>query len=595
MRRAEQMTWNRLGGKVKEFPDKTELVVEQMTPSTFPIVSVVLTGGDTASQLRDFAFYQLAPAIKTIPDVLYANVSGGDIREIEVIVDPKKLLEKGMSAADLADAIRAAGPILPAGLIQTEPLAYQLIVSNQSDTIRSLTDLVIAKNNQAFHIGDVAEVKLLHQDRVMSIGYNQEDAVVITVFRRQGGSTVSISRAIEALLEKRGLSAPIGSEAKLPPRNIVATVVYDQKVFVESAVYNVRDAILIGGLFSILILFAFLRSWRATLISALAIPTTLAITFLFLHWTGETLNLMSLGGLAVAIGLIIDDTVVVIENISRHLTPDAPGHGGHGTALAQTAVAVHTGQNGTAPVISLAPPPDPVDAASGEITGAVVGSTMTTVLVFLPLAFIVGVYGQFFASLAWSLAIAVLVSMVISLTLVPVFASRFLAGKPMPAPGRIYNFFAYIYEVMLSVALRFPWVTLLISLAAVGVGVLLFTGIPDYTKGPDDKGAPPPPLVKGLETGLMPAMDEGAMIVDYFTPSGTTLQETERRAKDIEKVLARNPDVRAWVRRTGAENGLFATQTSRGDIQVVLRPLTKIPGVSSSSRFDLLLPTSRRS
>src|SRR5262249_48296534 len=159
----------------------------------------------------------------------------------------------------------------------------------------------------------------------------------------------------------------------------------------------------------ILILLAFLRSWRATLISALAIPTTLTITFLFLYWTGASLNLMSLGGLAVAIGLIIDDTVVVVENIARHLSPS-----GHATP--QAAV-------------------DPVDAASSEVTGAVIGSTFTTVLVFVPLAFIVGVYGQFFAALSWSLSIAVLVSMVISLTVVPVFAAKFLAGRPMPGPG----------------------------------------------------------------------------------------------------------------------------------------------------------------
>src|SRR5581483_4875642 len=180
----------------------------------------------------------------------------------------------------------------------------------------------------------------------------------------------------------------------------------------------VRDAIVAGGLFSVLILLAFLRSWRATLISALAIPVTLAITFLFLHWAGGTLNLMSLGGLAVAIGLIIDDTVVVVENIARHLSAGGPG-------------AV-----------------DAVDAASGEITGAVIGSTLTTVLVFVPLAFIAGVYGQFFASLSWSLSIAVLVSMAISLTLVPVFAAKFLAGRPMPAPGRVYNFVAHVYEVV---------------------------------------------------------------------------------------------------------------------------------------------------
>jgi multidrug efflux pump subunit AcrB len=335
-------------------------------------------------------------------------------------------------------------------------------------------------------------------------------------------------------------------------------VVYDQSSFVTTAVHNVRDAIVIGGLFSVLILLAFLRSWRAMLISALAIPTTLAITFLFLHWSGETLNLMSLGGLAVAIGLIIDDTVVVVENIARHLTP------------------ARSGSAAGNPTTHAAGEGDAVDKASGEITGAVLGSTLTTVLVFLPLAFIVGVYGQFFAALSWSLSIAVLISMVISLTLVPVVAAKFLAGRPMPAPGRIYRLFERFYEWGLIVALRFPWAALALSFVAVALGLLLVLGVPD-PKAQREAGKPPPPLVKGLETGLMPTMDEGAFVVDYRAPTGTPLEQTEKMARDIEKILAKNPDVDAYVRRTGAELGLFATQTSRGDIQVVLRPAEDDP------------------
>ena len=188
------------------------------------------------------------------------------------------------------------------------------------DRPAEIEELVIStRKDQPLRVRDVADVKVLHQDRAMSIGFEGSDAVVITVFRRLGGNTVNISRDVAALLEENGLTLPADDPNKKPPRNIQATVVYDQADFVQTAVDNVRDAILIGGLFSVLILLAFLRSWRATLISALAIPTTLAITFLFLHWAGETLNLMSLGGLAVAIGLIIDDTVVVIENIARHL------------------------------------------------------------------------------------------------------------------------------------------------------------------------------------------------------------------------------------------------------------------------------------
>ncbi|HYV38173.1 MAG TPA: efflux RND transporter permease subunit, partial [Gemmataceae bacterium] len=673
MRRAETMTWNKIGSIRSLLPPDTELEVEQMTPSVFPILSLVLTGGDSSTDLYDYAFYQLAPQIKNVPDVLKANVAGGDLREIVVEADPTKLLQHGLSAADLAEQINKTHRLQPVGRVELLPFAYQLIINNQGETPRHIEEIVVStKGSQPLLVRDVADVKVLHQDRVLSIGFEGKDAVVITVFRRLGGNTVTVSNGIRDLLEKQKL-----------PSNIKARVVYDQATFVNTAVDNVRDAILIGGLFSILILFAFLRSWRATLISALAIPTTLAITFLFLHWSGETLNLMSLGGLAVAIGLIIDDTVVVIENIGRHLTPAA-----RKLAAAASEVTVSGLDPGAKPAAHTV---DPVDAASGEITGAVVGSTLTTVLVFVPLAFIVGVYGQFFASLSWALSIAVLVSMVISLTLIPVFAAKFLEGRPMPEPGPIYNFLADIYERMLEVALRRPWVTLTLSVAAVGIGVILCTGIPnvnawqeperldnlkkaadlleklepdqetllaktkvaadakeesklaplaalqkDYAtravavrdmKGLDqsalqtalDKAAKAmdnaakallnqkadaalaeqdlalkalksaktdldmqiaslqKPLLKGIETGLMPAMDEGTFVIDYWAPAGTPLAETEKMAKVIEDILSKNPDVDAYVRRTGAELGMFATQTSRGDIQVVLRPAEDNP------------------
>jgi len=213
-----------------------------------------------------------------------------------------------------------------------------------------------------------------------------------------------------------------------------------------------------------------------------------------------------------------------------------------------------------------------VDAASSEITGAVIGSTLTTVIVFVPLALIAGVYGQFFASLSWALSIAVLVSMVISLTLVPVFAAKFLAGRPMPPPGRIYNFFVDRYEKLFEASLRFPWATLMISFLAIGFGVLLFTGVPNWFATQEPGKAPPEPLVKGLETGLMPAMDEGAFTLDYYAPTGTPLKRTEEMARTLEAILLENPDIDLYVRRAGTQMGLFATKTNRGDIQVSLRP-----------------------
>jgi multidrug efflux pump subunit AcrB len=603
MKRAENLTWNRIGSVRSQLPPETDLTVEQMTPAVFPIISVVVTGGDSATERRDYAFYTLAPLIKTIPDVYRADVAGGDLREIEVEARPEALLQHGLSAADLADQIAKAHRLQPVGRVEQPPFAFQLMINNQGESARTIEELVVSiKNNEPLRVKDVADVKVLHQDRVMSIGFQNKDAVVISVYRSPGGNTVNISRDLNALLARMKLND--GTPENGNERRLRAEVVYDQAMFVNTAVKNVRDAILIGGAFSILILLAFLRSWRATLISALAIPTTLAITFLFLHWSNETLNLMSLGGLAVAIGLIIDDTVVVIENIARHLSPGArsqeSGARGQEPGVRSRAGAANNNQDGrnTSKGVSdnsspspdsRAPRPDPVDAASGEITGAVIGSTLTTVLVFVPLAFIVGVYGQFFASLSWALAIAVLVSMVISLTIIPVFAAKFLAGRPMRPPGPIYRFFEHLYELMLSgalwimeaifgVALRVGRLLLgrtvgsfvvraavLLSLAIPPaiIGFFLFTGIPG--------------IFKGIQTGLMPAMDEGAFVLDYWAPSGTPLAETEKMTKQVEEILLKNPDIDKYVRRTGAELGLFATQTSRGDFQVILRPAEDDP------------------
>ena len=223
-----------------------------------------------------------------------------------------------------------------------------------------------------------------------AIRSSSKDAVALTVFRRLGGNALAVSHSLEGVLADAAKTAPPGIE--IHP-------VYDQGLLVRTAIANVRDAIVIGGLMSVAVLLVFLKSLRATLIAALSIPLSLIISFVFLHLTGDTLNLMSLGGLAVAIGLIIDDTVVVIENIARHLAE---------------------GQTG-----DLA-----VDRASREISGAVIGSTLTTILVFLPLAFVRGVVGQFFQSLSISLTVPRLIG----------FDGRQLddhpgPGRPIPGPS----------------------------------------------------------------------------------------------------------------------------------------------------------------
>ena len=439
-------------------------------------------------------------------------MQGGDVREIIVEVDPQALVSAGLSISDVADRLNKEHRLKAVGRLDRGTLQYQVLTDTLAAEPIDLENIVVAdKNTQPIRVKDLGRVVVSHEDRLVATRANGKDAVVLTVFRRLGGNTLTVSRELNKALADAARNAPPGVQIEH---------VYDEAELVQTAIDNVRDAIFIGGALSVLILLLFLRSWRATLIAALAIPLSLVISFVFLNLSGDTLNLMSLGGLAVAIGLIIDDTVVVIENIARHIADGDQGD-----------VAV--------------------DRASKEISGAVVGSTLTTILVFLPLAFIRGMVGQFFQSLSLALTVALLVSMVVSLTIIPVLAARFLGRRSMAHNGPVYNFIADRYEGLLRLGLKFPRTTIALFVLAV---------------------IPLAWVYNRLETGFMPDMDEGTFVLDYEMPVGTSLAQTDRVMRRVEDVLLRTPDVKGYIRRTGAELGFFATEAYTGDVLVVLKP-----------------------
>ena len=495
-----------------QFPPGTTTEVERQSPSIFPIISFVVTGGKNPTELHDYAYYDLRPRLGRLDDVAFVTVQGGDVREILIELDPQRLVETGLSMSDVSDRIGKEHRLKAVGRLDRGSTQFQVLTDGLVTDPKELEERIVAvKNNQSIRLKDIGRVIISHEDRSMAIRANDYDSVALTVFRRMGGNALTVKRELDEALETARKTAPAGVSIR---------PVYDQGELVRTAIDNVRDAILIGGALSVLILLLFLKSIRATLIAALSIPLSLIISFVFLRLTGDTLNLMSLGGLAVAIGLIIDDAVVVVENIARHLAE---------------------GQKGD----------DAIDRASKEISGAVVGSTLTTILVFVPLAFVHGVVGQFFQSLSLSLSIALLVSMVVSLTIIPVLAAKFLTGKRMPEPGPIYNSLAGRYERFLRLGLRVPRLMLVLSLLMV---------VPGWW------------LVKHLDSGFMPEMDEGAFILDYEMPVGTSLAQTDKVLRRVEGMLLRMPDVAGYIRRTGAENGLFATEAFRGDILVSLKP-----------------------
>ena len=503
-------------------PPGLAIEVERLTPSLFPILSYNLEGGDPAT-LFDIARYQIKPVLSRVPGVGRVIVQGADTREIEVVADPARLAAAGLTYADLASAIRQGIEVDAVGRVARDYKQYLVVSAQEAHSSEDVANVVV---RGAVRVRDLATVTPGTEDHVRIVAGNGRPAALINITRQIGGNTVSIADSV---------ARAVASLATGLPPGVRLTPVYDQASLVRDAVSAVRDAMLIGAALAVLILLAFLRHARITAISATAIPLTLAMTVFLMRLFGQTFNLMTLGAMAIAIGLVIDDAVVITENIVRHLRL--------------------TGDRTLA-----------IREAVQELIWPVTSSTLTTVVVFLPLGLLQGVVGQFFAALSLTLTVAVLVSLVLALTIIPLLSEQFLTAADAEhdagtAPsgvlariGAALDTLSVRYAAALASVLHHPRWMLIAS------AVLLMTGVGAY-------------LLVG--TGFLPEMDEGAFIVDYWSPGGTALAETDRQVRVIEQVLARTPEVEATSRRTGAELGLFATEQNRGDIAVRLRPLSR--------------------
>jgi multidrug efflux pump subunit AcrB len=373
--------------------------------------------------------------------------------------------------------------------------------------------------DREIRVGDLGTVQYAPADQFQIVTGNGEAAALVNVARQPNGSTLRVKQAVEAAIDSIRPLLPAG--VRLEP-------VYDQGALVSDSMRSVRDAMLIGGALAVLVLFLLLGRVRTTFAAALTLPITVAITLLGLWIFGDTLNLMSLGGLAVAIGLIIDDGVVVVENIERRL-------------------AAHPDQ----------PPAEVIRIGTDEIFGPVAGSTLTTVVVFAPLGLLQGVVGDFFRSFALALATAVLLSLVIAMTLIPAIAidwarrASAAAGSEPSLPHLHLERLQGGYGRIVAAALRRR------HLVLAGMAVLLLGSLA---------------LTRVMGTGFLPQMDEGGFILDYWAPPGGALGETNRQVQVIERIVARDPDVAGFTRRTGLELGFAATLPNSGDFTVRLKP-----------------------
>jgi len=498
-------------------PSTVKVNAQRLTFAAFPIMGYSLTS-DTVPQTRiwELANYELKPRLNRMPGVSTLVVQGGQQPEFQVQPDPAKLIQTATTIPNILDAIGRSNMIDSPGLIANNHQLVLSLVSGQARTPDQIANIAVKTTpaGTPVRIGDVASVSPSVMSVYTVVTANTKPAVLLNIFRQPDGNTVVVAAAVHQEIENLRRTLPKGVELN---------AFYDQSEIVNDSIKSVRDAILIGLILASLIMVLFLRDWGTSLVAGLVIPATIAVTFIGLRVLGQSFNLMTLGGLAAAVGLVIDDAIVVVENIVLHRDS--------GQTRAQA-----------------------IRSALREIRVPLIGSTITPIVVFLPLISITGVDGTFFRALAVTVGIALLTSLALALTWTPTLSHYLIRSRgrgqhteQAAAPSRLMR----IYEPTLRFTLEHP-----ILLAFFAVGLIAGSYF----------------CYNAIGSDLLPAMDEGGFIVDYLTPAGSSLEETNRVIKHVEQILRSVPEVASTARRTGLELGLAAvTEANRGDISVKLK------------------------
>jgi len=537
IRQSLQLVQARLSQLASTLPATAQIEhVERLTFAVFPVTGYSLTSDkrDLAS-LRDIANYTIRPQLARLPGVATVGVAGGKVREFHVTLDPERLVAHNVSAQQVVDAVHNSNIIVSPGLIDENHQLELALISGLAKKPEELNSIVVATvNNAPVTLADVATVGAGVEPQYTMVTAAGRPAALVNINRQPDANTVAVVDEVKA--ELAVMSGQI-------PKDVRLAAYYDQSLLVRESMKSVRDAIIIGLLLSVVILYAFLRNWGTTFVAILVIPVTVLVTFLIMWLGGLSFDLMTLGGVAAAIGLLIDDAIVVVENIYTHLA---------------------RGQSRR----------EAVQSAMSEITAPIVGSTITPVVVFLPLTLLTGYTGVFFRSLALTMAVALLTSLLLALSFTPVLAERFVRAKRRSAKdgaatgrrdreliadereeteeqGPILGAIVRRYEWVLGHALDNRWLVLMVV-------VVVLTG--SYL------------LYHSLGSEFLPEFDESAFVLDYWAPPGASLAETDRILRHVEELLQTTPEIEGYSRRTGLELGLFVTEPNRGDFAVKLKP-----------------------
>jgi CzcA family heavy metal efflux pump len=516
MVQSELYVLSRLSQIRSTLPSTATTTVYRLTFSAFPIIGVSLTSQTRdITSLWEIARYNLKLRFLRIPGVARVDLVGGRTPEFHVVVEPARLEAVHLSLQQLTDALARNNLLVPAGMHEENHHLYLTVTDGRVRDVAEIENLTVAVvEGHPTRLKDIARVERGPEPVFNIVTAEGVNAVLLNIRSQPDGSTLDIKKQLDQDLAEL--------KKELPP-DVKLAFFYDQSVIVRDSVRSVWEAIFFGLILSIVIIYAFLKSWGTTLVATLVIPVTVLVTLVAMQLAGLSFNLMTLGGIAAAIGLVIDDAIVVVEAIH--------------TRMAAGGIRK-----------------DAVSEAIAAIVRPLVGSTLTPVVVFIPLAFLSDITGVFFRALALTMVVSLLTSLVLAVTLTPSLAAWLIQspghGRHDEEGGFILRRLVHVYERAVTVALAHRFVTLGLCLLPLVAGAALYSR---------------------LQSEFLPPMDEGGFVIDYYTPPGTSLSETNRLLLQAEQVLRAVPEVESYSRRTGARLALAIAEPNTGDFLVKLR------------------------
>ncbi|HEY3370063.1 MAG TPA: efflux RND transporter permease subunit, partial [Prolixibacteraceae bacterium] len=497
----------------EELPPGTTISVEKMNPSILPVIGYVIKGeGKSNIEINQMANYIVKPFLSQVPGVSEIRVIGGKTKEFQVELQPQKMSALSVTPAMITTALSQSNFISSNGYLNDYNRMYLTVTDANVENLEELQNLTISNNGKrVLRLQDIANVKIAEQTEYVRVNANGENAVLVAVVKQPNANLIDITNGVAKKVEELNKT--------ILPRGVSLSSYYVQADFVNESIRSVSDSLWIGLVLAIIVCVIFLRSVKSSAVILITIPLTISLTLVSLYILGYNFNIMTLGAIAASIGLIIDDAIVVVEQIHR----------------------THEEHPET-------PTKELISKSVNYLLPAMIGSSISTIVIFLPFILLSGVAGAYFKILANTMMITLICSFLVTWMGLPVIYLM-LSGKRKPlkttATQQVRKNGQWISFFIFKPIISFLFVAFL-------VGSVFF-------------------ISSRLETGFLPEMDEGSIVLDYTSPPGTSLKETDRMLRQVEKLFPSVPEIETYSRRTGTQMGFFITEPNYGDYLIQLR------------------------